>query len=647
MATREERPGAEARARRLLELAEEEFGSVDSGGLKPAEVQVLRAAAMREVAEIGTPFRTIRGEGNGIASAWGKDERPEIRKANWERWMVRAAVLRWVCGGCEEVTKLVEPSGVRVIGAVIEGELDLSALEIPFPVWCDRCIIKGGVTLDDARTDLVVFEGSRCGGFRAERAHVQGNLHLRAGLCCEGEARVGGAAIEGDLDCSSATFVNHSGLALFADRVRVTGSVFLSDGFSATGAEELGAVRLVGAEIGGNLSCTAGTFLNEDGPALIADHVRVTGTVFLSAGFSATGAKELGAVRLVGAEIGGNLACRNGRFVNKSGNALSAQGATIHGTLFLDPVASWEGALDLISARVGVYIDDAASMTLIKPIRLDGIRFTRFGAYSPRNGGERARWIKKADGGRFVPEPYETVACALDRMGHEDDAREVRIALERARHRHEYTEGLESAAGWRDHAYIHARYRCKFLVRWLLEYGYDKWRPARYMALLAALGTVVFWGGYGAGLMAPASDQVLTWGSYSTAARERRDEITRPIKNDDVPPPVATSPRVEGLLPPDYPIFNSLAYSLHTLLPVVDLRQQEYWLPASERGCVVRPSKLIGNRNGWSFEWSWAGWWLRGYMWFQTLAGWVLALFLIAGLTGLVKHKPVSEEGGE
>ena len=85
--------------------------------------------------------------------------------------------------------------------------------------------------------------------------------------------------------------------------------MFLRGGFTATGAGEHGAVRLLGAHIGGQLDCDGASLRNDSGPALIADGLQVGQGMFLRGGFTATGAGDDGAVRLVGAHIGGQLDC--------------------------------------------------------------------------------------------------------------------------------------------------------------------------------------------------------------------------------------------------------------------------------------------------------------------------------------------------
>ena len=59
------------------------------------------------------------------------------------------------------------------------------------------------------------------------------------------------------------------------------------------------------------------------------------------------------------------------------------------------------------------------------------------------------------------------------------------------------------------------------------------------------------------------------------------------------------------------PGFHAAVYSLDTVLPVVDLRQQDIWIPQGV-----------------------AQWWA----WASILAGWVLTTAVVAALTGLLKR---------
>ncbi len=66
-----------------------------------------------------------------------------------------------------------------------------------------------------------------------------------------------------------------------------------------------------------------------------------------------------------------------------------------------------------------------------------------------------------------------------------------------------------------------------------------------------------------------------------------------------------------------YPRFNAIAYSLDTLLPVVNVEMQEYWIPDETK----EPHGLFA----------------RIYLWLHIGVGWALSLLAVAGFTGLVK----------
>ena len=79
-----------------------------------------------------------------------------------------------------------------------------------------------------------------------------------------------------------------------------------------------GELRLTNARIAGQLNCVGGRFDIPDGIAFGADSMHIEGSVFLSTlpdsiyGFHATGE-----VRLLNAQIAGQLNCSVGRFVHR------------------------------------------------------------------------------------------------------------------------------------------------------------------------------------------------------------------------------------------------------------------------------------------------------------------------------------------
>ena len=185
-------------------------------------------------------------------------------------------------------------------------------------------------------------------GRRKTRREIRGTRcpptgwRRRAACSCEGVEATGavrllGAKLGGDLACVGATFraekdaAGNPGDALSADGLEARGDVCLDD-FEATGA-----VRLLGAKLDGSLECDGATFRAEKdaegkaGNALSADRLEARANVFLR-GVTATGE-----VRLLGAKLGGNLECDGATFraekdaEGNAGRALNLDGARVSG----------------------------------------------------------------------------------------------------------------------------------------------------------------------------------------------------------------------------------------------------------------------------------------------------------------------------
>ena len=80
----------------------------------------------------------------------------------------------------------------------------------------------------------------------------------------------------------------------YASGLEVGQGMYLRRGFTATGSGGDGAVRLVGAHIGGSLVGDGAKLCNDSGPALDADGLQVDQDMVARGEFTATGAGELG-----------------------------------------------------------------------------------------------------------------------------------------------------------------------------------------------------------------------------------------------------------------------------------------------------------------------------------------------------------------
>ena len=395
--------------------------------------------------------------------------------ANWgsER-TIRAEVIYALAVGDNSQ---VHAKGVQIYGAKIVGPLDMEGANIPHPFVLFDCFIGEPITLRNADALSVNLDGSRVAGIVADGLRTRGDVFLRDDFHATGEVRLPGAAIGGDLDCFGGTFKNAEGVALYADRAAVEGAVFLHKGFHAKGE-----VRLLGAKIGRDLNCSGGTFENAEGEALNAAGARVEGHVFLTSmpqpegglGFHAKGE-----VRLVGAKIGGKLACWGGKFENADGTALNLEGATVTATFFLSEFASPPaGVVDLRSAHVGYLVDDEKSWPQDEGnLKLDEFVYGRLAGYAPWQARDRLRWLSLLPG--FWPQPYEQLVRVLREMGQEQDAREVAIAKQvQVRKR-----GSPGFWGW-------AR---SLFLGFTIAHGYKGGRAFAWLVLVWLLGTGMFW----------------------------------------------------------------------------------------------------------------------------------------------------------
>lgn len=292
-----------------------------------------------------TEKKLLRAAVGGDAAMCGGQNEEENAPEHAQDWgherTIRAELLRWLCAD-QRASSYVHPKGIQLWYAKVVDKLDLTLARVPFPIILKKCAIPDGVSLTGAETRLLDFGGSRTGPFMGDGLVVYGNLSLDDGFQVMGEARLIGASIRGNLNCSHGRFLNPGGNALIANRLTVNGNVFFRDCFYSAGV-----VRLIGASIRGDLDCGGGHFHSICGGAIIADGVKVDGHAFFNKCFQAEGE-----VDLVGATITGALQCSSGRFLNPGGNALIADGIKISRHAFFNKGFQAVGEVWLTGATI-------------------------------------------------------------------------------------------------------------------------------------------------------------------------------------------------------------------------------------------------------------------------------------------------------
>ena len=311
--------------------------------LTQIEKKMRRAAATGGLVDCAMgPFNLAAKEG------WGPDR------------TVRASVLRHLL---IEVDWPVHAKGVHLRGVRISGQLDLEAATLRCPLRLERCYFPEPVPVNFsyATASLLSLTDCHLAGLRGNALVVTKDLDLSRSTF-KSQLQLLGANITGqfvcrfarltsvDADTFSALLSLPGGLdalnALNADNIRVGGDVFLNRMCTTRGA-----VRLVGADIAGQLDCSAAklTGVDDDDDALIADNIRVGGDAFLNGELTASGA-----IRLAQAHIAGQLNCGGARLngVNKDRKALVADGIHVGGDALLNEKFAASGAIQLSQAHI-------------------------------------------------------------------------------------------------------------------------------------------------------------------------------------------------------------------------------------------------------------------------------------------------------
>jgi hypothetical protein len=227
---------------------------------------------------------------------------------------------------------------------------------------------------------------------------------------------------------------------------------------------------------------------------------------------------------------------------------------------------------------------------------LDGFQYGALGQNASRwTVKQRCQWLaslaKEPEG--YVPsQPYQQLLQVLRASGRDAEAREIAIAGQR-----------RLRAG---HAAVPSRIWNWFLY-WTIAYGYKPWRALVPSLALVIIGGIVFCSADLQGQMAPS----MAW-AYQDQSPSTKPVTVLNLGASSETPTKPTHVRRE------YPRFVAPVYSLDAFLPIVDLRQKNYWIP--------KPTTTFG-------------WVALGYLWFQILSGWILTTTLVAALSGLIKKE--------
>jgi hypothetical protein len=594
-------------------------------------------------------FASLPTENPAVCGPNDSDDDSDNNPEQSDKWhpqrSINAKLIRWLCVD-RQARDLVDPSGIKIYGAKIIGKLNLEMLVVPFSLLLHHCAVPDETSFNSLEIPRLDLGGSWVGPLMAEGIRVKGDIHLDAGFRAKGEVRLAGAQVGVDLNCSEGKFLNPkkkddetSGAALSADGISIGGDLLLNSGVRAEGE-----ISIIGAQIGGDLDCAEGEFINStqkdvqsSGLALSADGISVKSSVFLKS------SRFEGGVRLLDARIGATVECDHGEFINPAGEALILKRAIVAGDVFLEDEFRADGQVSLRGARI------------------EGDLYCRRADFTKTDLSLQeasARSIDDADS-RW-PEPGRLhlngfIYGLADPRDADTRLRWLALQPEQPFYSQPYLQlakvltnaGDESGktkvlVAMKDQEWtVQRRGLAAQLWRWPFRltagYGYDPLRALWEILGLSALGWIIYRRSYLAGGLTPTEKDAYT--EFKKSGR-----------------------------PPDHHTkFSPLIYSLENSLPLVKLEQADKWEPDPSSQTLHTVAPTFDNAAHWPRRLKWlqstltslglysaeeptlprsranrigtAAKFVRVFLWVQILLGWLLATLFLAGISGIIKKE--------
>lgn len=243
------------------------------------------------------------------------------------------------------------PPVVRVVDRVVTDVLDLRAVEVPYVLEFERCQFEAVPDLRQANLAGISFHDCDLPGLEARNLSSTNDVSL-LGCRVTGLADVTDAEIAGSLLLRDSSFSVPGGLCLHGDRLTVAGALL---GF---GLRAEGEVRLAGARIGGNVNLGSAVLENADGYALNGNGMQVGGN-FIGA-FTSHGVVFLSNARISSQlSLRGSVLTRGSEFEATSdphadpSATLVLDRSNISGDLELDHGFSSAGTVRAVNAHIG------------------------------------------------------------------------------------------------------------------------------------------------------------------------------------------------------------------------------------------------------------------------------------------------------
>lgn len=476
--------------------------------------------------------------------------------------------------------------GVRIVSAWFKDPIDLSDATLAHPLGLEDSRFDKNVDFTNLKTNYVIsLKGSQFNGELNMSGLEVGDLLMNKSEFAE--VKLNSANIRGQLNMIGSEF--NGKLAM--DSLQVNSYLLMRDS-----AEFKKEVNLLNAKIGSALEMDGSRFRDK----LIMQRLEVGNNLYMRYG------AEFEDVVLSRAKIKGNLELSGSTF-----RSFDLTGTSIDREFRLSSrnedtrkdagPAKWreESKLTLLNTKVGVIQDSRNSWP--ENLELIGFAYERLGKFIKDDGSdikpERGitwlkDWLNKQEG--YSPQPYEHLARVLRQGGRKEAARKILFA-------NKIREHGEATNIWcwlwliALLIFICYRYYIHYNLYWFLVFG-------SVLLIIFAFTEIRYWFWLNSILIFIGYGYHIDWALYwalglviigTFVLRGSRQYRKKDHNHKDLK-------------------YWGLAYSIDMLLPIIHLRKYHY-----------DEIELEGR--------------VRVYFYIHKIFGYALALFIITGLTGIVK----------
>ncbi|WP_445372754.1 hypothetical protein ACH518_09760 [Methylomonas sp. HW2-6] len=305
-----------------------------------------------------------------------------------------------------------------------------------------------------------------------------------------------------------------------------------------------------------------------------------------------------GELSINSAVINGDLLLSGGQYGSEkidSNFKLSVKESEIKGTLSLaDSMIS--GEMLLTDTKTRIFKDSEKAYKSLRNYNIDGFCYERILLMDNHNleynnfKWRREVWVSSQKLSRtFKSQPFEQLANVLKKEGYENESINVLVSKQDSYFKHKIKQ-----AGFIYWPFLYVQ---KLSWKYLAGYGYKPIRAFVFISILWVVCSFLYKSLYEEGCIGPGNPAIY-W----------RDEYSECKKNWS-----KCDKKIQG-----YPSFIPLVYSLDVLIPFVDFKQNNNWIPYDSTTCSSMPWILY---------------------WIETVLGWLGSFFFLALASGLVKIK--------